>query len=318
VPSAPHPDRSPIDLRPLIERSLRQQGLVHRRQVEDLGIGRSRFRRLVEQGYVRQVAPQVYVVGAAVPTWEQQLMSGLLQLGPESWVCAMSAAALHRFDTFRPGPVCFLVPPERRSVPTVGRVRSSSRLDDDDTAVVGGFRCTSAARTIFDLASLVPIKRLEHAVDSGLRDQKFTEAELVGLLGRLRERGRTGVARMEAAIAIAEGPQAHSVLERRFLRLVTEAGLPTPRSQVVFVDKDERFVARVDFLFEGVLICEVEGHQFHSTRGQRQRDHQRRNQLTRDGQPFIGFTYEDVRDRPRYVARELTAALRSALTRSAA
>jgi very-short-patch-repair endonuclease len=106
------------------------------------------------------------------------------------------------------------------------------------------------------------------------------------------------------------------VLERRFLRLVAESGLPVPTSQVVFLDGEERFVARVDFLFEDLVIVEVEGHRFHSTRSQRQRDNERRNRLSRSEHRFLAFTYEDVRDRPRYVAREVRAALAAARRRA--
>jgi hypothetical protein len=301
----------------VVKLALAQHGLIHRRQLRDLGTSRSRTRRLVAQGFLRPLVPNVFVVGAARSTWEQELMSGVLQLGPSALVSSQAAAALHRFDTFRRGPLCFLVPPQQRSILRAGRVRSSSApLTDDDLDAVDGIPCTSPARTIFDLASVVSRRRLEHAIDSGLRDGQFTDADLIRILTRLRERGRNGVSRMEEALAIAEGPAVHSVLERRFLRLVAESGLPVPTSQVVFLDGEERFVARVDFLFEDLVIVEVEGHRFHSTRSQRQRDNERRNRLSRSEHRFLAFTYEDVRDRPRYVAREVRAALAAARRRA--
>jgi hypothetical protein len=227
-------------------------------------------------------------------------------------VAAESAAALHGFDTFRPGPLRFLVPAVQRNRRVAGTVRSSAApTTDEDRCLIGAIPCTSPARTIFDSAAVVSRHRLEHAIDSGMRDGAFSEDDLTSVLDRLRESGRNGVRRLEAALAITAGPPAHSVLERRFLRLVQQHGLPMPKSQVTFVDDDQRFVARVDFLFEGVVIVEVEGHRFHATRAQRQRDNRRRNALERAGSHVLVFTYEDVRDRPGYVAREVTLALRS-------
>jgi hypothetical protein len=164
---------------------------------------------------------------------------------------------------------------------------------------------TSPLRTVFDLAAHIGRRRLEHVVDGGLRDGLFTEADLLDVLARLRRSGRTGVARFEEALVVAAGPAATSVLERRFLRLVAEAGLPVPVSQVVHRDGD-RFVARVDFQFAGTpVIVEVEGHRYHSTRRQRQRDAERRNGLESLGNHVLVFTYEDVRERPSYVRAQV-------------
>jgi len=289
----------------------RQQGVLHRSQLTELGLTRHPFRRLVDQGFLTPIDSDVFVVGAAPDCWHQRLMVAALQLGHEACVTGQASAALHRMDTFKPGRVELLVPDVRRNRHVrVGRVRSTSaRLLPEDVTVVDGIPCTSPARTIFDLAAVVSTKRLEHAIDSALRDGLTTEAELLDILHRLRQSGRNGVRRLEEALAVADGPVAHSVLERRFLRLVAQHGLPTPRSQVVHVDEAQGFIARVDFQFEWEVIVEVEGHRFHSTRSQRRRDNARRNALTRKGACLIVFTYEDVRDHQRYVASEVRDAL---------
>jgi hypothetical protein len=49
------------------------------------------------------------------------------------------------------------------------------------------------------------------------------------------------------------------MLERRFLALMREAGLPRPKTQAV-QRRDSRHVARVDFLFEAFsIVVEVTG-----------------------------------------------------------
>jgi hypothetical protein len=274
-------------------------------------MSRSTFRHLETEGFLRRAASDVFVVGAAPLTWEQQLMVGTLQLGEGAFVSGRAAAGLHRFDTFPAGPIEFVVPPERRRRTAPGVVRSTfAPFAPDDTTFIRGIPCTSPTRTVFELASIVKVKRLEHAIDSALRDRLTSEGALIDVLQRLRVSGRHGVKCLEEALGITGGPMAHSVLERRFLRLVKEFDLPVPRSQVTFVDQDQRFVARVDFLFGDIVVVEVEGYRFHATRAQRQRDNQRRNGLVRQGRHVLVFTYDDVRDRNDDVAREVLGALR--------
>ena len=59
----------------------------------------------------------------------------------------------------------------------------------------------------------------------------------------------------------------------------------------------------VDLLYdEPRLIIEVDGHATHSTRRQRQHDAEREAALVASGWRVIRFTYEDVTERPAYVA----------------
>jgi very-short-patch-repair endonuclease len=85
-----------------------------------------------------------------------------------------------------------------------------------------------------------------------------------------------------------------SVLERRFLALMREAGLPRPTTQAV-QRRDGRHVARVDFLFEPYkVVVEVSGALGHSTRTDRDRDAQRRNELTDLGFRVFVYTWTHV------------------------
>lgn len=87
-----------------------------------------------------------------------------------------------------------------------------------------------------------------------------------------------------------------------------EPDSPRPRLQVTYRSAG-RLVARVDALFGDDLVIEVAGHGTHSTRSQRQRDEQRRTELTLAGRRVITFTYDDVMDRPDWVVAQLRLAL---------
>jgi very-short-patch-repair endonuclease len=61
--------------------------------------------------------------------------------------------------------------------------------------------------------------------------------------------------------------------------------------------------ARVDLLYdESRLVIEADGHATHATRRQRQADAERAARLTAAGWRVARFTYEDVVERPAYVA----------------
>ena len=101
----------------------------------------------------------------------------------------------------------------------------------------------------------------------------------------------------------------HTHLERRFLELVREAGLPAPRMQVVF-RVDGRHVARVDFLFDDFgVVVEVSGQKGHASPSDRARDAQRRNELQDLGLRVFEYTFDDVTKRPDMVRRTLLARL---------
>jgi hypothetical protein len=109
-------------------------------------------------------------VAGVPPTWEQELMAGLLDLGKGAVVSRRAAAALHRFDSFGPGPVEFTLPRSGRGRDSAWTTHTALRLDRVDITVVGPFACTSAARTILDLARSASRKELERAIDSAVRD----------------------------------------------------------------------------------------------------------------------------------------------------
>jgi hypothetical protein len=95
-----------------------------------------------------------------------------------------------------------------------------------------------------------------------------------------------------------------SALERRFLAIVREAGLPRPVLQRTY-RAGTRTLARVDAEFGDGLIVEIAGHGTHATRVQRQRDAQRQTELTLGGKRMITFTYDDIYGRPKWVVATL-------------
>jgi very-short-patch-repair endonuclease len=284
-----------------------QHGVITLQQLRASGWTESMIRRALERGQLHRIAPRTFAIAGAPATWRMSLQAALLALGACSVVAGRSAACLLGFDSFEEGPVEVLVPRRERMHEAIAVVRSTSHLPALDVIVEpGGFRCTSAARTIIDLAGLVSPRRLEDAIDSAVRAGQTSLPFLHRRLAALRHRGRPGVARLDALLGDSGGT---TRLERLFLQLVRRAGLPRPRCQMTH-RSDGRFVARTDFTWEAPrVIAEVEGQGRHASPRERQHDAQRRNELQQIGWFVLTFTYEDVTGRPAWVAAQVDQAL---------
>lgn len=95
------------------------------------------------------------------------------------------------------------------------------------------------------------------------------------------------------------------MLERWFLKLVREAGLPRPETQRR-IRRDEHHVARVDFLYpDQRIVVEVSGRLGHSTPTERAKDARRRNELQDLGYVVYEYTWGDVVRRPSHVVESL-------------
>ena len=284
-----------------------QEGLITVEQLRSFGVTPWTQRRLAADGWMFRLAPRVYALRGSPDTHRRRLRCGLLCLGERSWVSHEAAAALHGLDRSRPHAVEFTIDRARRPAVLPFAVHTTRRLEPIDQVVVDGFPVMSATRTVFDLAlARAHPDRIEAALDSAVRLQLSSPEVLARRLGALRGSGRWGCRLVEDMI-VDSGVHTH--LERRFLELVREAGLPRPRMQVVF-RVDGRHVARVDFLFDDFgVVVEVSGQKGHASPADRARDAQRRNELQDLGLRVFEYTFDDVTKRSDMVRRTLLARL---------
>jgi hypothetical protein len=287
-----------------------QHGVVGTAQLEAMEVSRSVLRTHRRHGWLVAAAPRVLAVAGAGPSWRRDLMTGLLCLGDAAWVSHEAAAALHELDRHVEGAVEFTVLRARRGLEVPFRVHTTATLPIIDRTEVDGFRCVTATRTIIDLARLrIGRFRLEAAIDSAVRTGASAPLVLQQRLTEIRASGRWGVRLLDRLLVDTGG---HTMLERRFLAVVRDAGLPRPMPQVIF-QRDGRAYARVDFHFAPYpVVIEVSGRKGHSSPAERARDAQRRNELQDAGQRVYEYTWEDVTARPAFVARTLTARLHDA------
>lgn len=282
-------------------------GVIDRAELDRLCVTRHQLQSWVATGRFEKVAPRVWRISGSADTWRQRLTIGTLSLGNPAAASHNAAAQLHGFDRTPVDVVEFLVADARRSTRLDARVHSSKLIRPYDVVTVDGIRATSATRTIVDLANIqVHPDRVRAAIDTAVRLQLSAPQTIAERVYDIRRRGRTGVRLLDELLLDSGG---HTVLERHFLRLMREAGLPRPTPQVVFRD-GQRTLARVDFLFAELgIVVEVTGRKGHSSPAERARDAQRRNELQDLGLRVYEFTWEDITIRPWKVIDTMRARL---------
>jgi hypothetical protein len=302
----------PNELHRLAETAVDQHGNVTDAQARLAGLSGRRLRHHLDDGTLERSGAHVLRSPFVGRTPLRDLAAFVLDCGREAVASGPSAAALHGFDGF------VLHPPFHATV-CRGRfverpphqVHTTIELPLCDRTLVEGIATMSAARAIIDLSRFVGPATLTRALDGALRDRKLTEDLLHTRIAELRSRGRHGIPKLLAVIDGAEAARgAHSWLERRFLRICADFGLPRPMTQQVLTSSKGRLV-RVDFRFpHTAIVVEVLGYHWHrGSREQFSRDAERLNALVRAGLQPLQFTYDHVTLDARWVANELASAL---------
>lgn len=256
-------------------------------------------------------------IQSGIPISQLDSLSELVtDVGGPVWVAGATAAALHEFDGFSLKPPFHLVIPRGRHLQRVGhRIHTSVALDRIDLESQWNLPVITPTRTLIDIASSVNPAQLSAALDGAIRDGQVGESFLHRRIAALRGSGRAGV---RSLLTVIEGGEisrgGHSWLEREYLRLLGESGLPRPETQVVVGRRGDRII-RVDCRFPGTpVVIELLGYRFHRTRLQMTTDAARLNQMILQGLIPFQFTYLQVVDEPTYV----TTMTRAALSRAAA
>jgi very-short-patch-repair endonuclease len=161
-----------------------------------------------------------------------------------------------------------------------------------------GIPVTTPAQTILDLSTSLGVARrvVDRSVQLRLFDLAAVEALLVP--------GRRGVANLRRAIAEHDDAPTRSELERCFLRLCRDHGIPRPRVNDVVCGLE------VDFCWPRArLIVETDGARHHATRTGMENDRQRDAVLALAGWRVQRFTWRQVTGEPATVAAVVRALL---------
>jgi len=177
---------------------------------------------------------------------------------------------------------------------------SCSRSDPS----IDGIPVTSVARTLLDLAELVPPTQLKRAYEQAERLRVLDVRSIRELLER--SNGRRGTRALGDLLEYdpSAAVETRSELERRFLELIGEANLPLPQINVIV----EGFV--VDAYWPSArLAVELQGYAWHSDPETFERDHDRIPRLKLAGYEVLAFTWRQVTRKPAWVVAAVRALL---------
>jgi hypothetical protein len=282
-----------------------QWGVVSRDQLLSLGLSHPTITRRIAAGRLHHIHPGVFAVGHPALRDEARRLAAQLSVGDEGVISHRSAAVLWDLPV-REGSFVDVTTPRRsgRIAPAIALHRVRRVLDPADVCARRGLRCTSAARTIVDLADVLPYRELERAIEA---------AEVAGaidistvLAAQARVPGRRGARRLKLALAgYRPRPKVtRSELEARFLRLCRRSDVPAPNVNARVAGLE------VDFTWPAHrLAVETDGRSYHATRAAFERDRRRDARLTVAGWRVVRFTWAQVVDEPAECAAVLRALL---------
>ncbi|MGI8846112.1 MAG: DUF559 domain-containing protein [Thermoleophilaceae bacterium] len=280
-----------------------QDGVVSRAQLREAGLTARVIDRRVQAGTLRPVHRGVYAVGYRGLTRSALCRAAVLAGGP-------TAALSHRDAGSEWGMIRTAVGPVSVTVPgTTGRSQRRTitlcrgPLPPTDVVVRSGFRITSPARTLIDLAALLSTRELERALDEAHYLNRLSARTLAEAVRR--NRGRPGTKALRRALANHElgSTRTETALEERFLMLIRAAGLPQPRCQVWIGPY------RVDFLWPAQrLIVEADGERSHHGRRRQARDARRDAELDAKGYVALRLDEAEV-DHPEAAVTRVAEAL---------
>lgn len=289
-----------------------QCGLWSRRQALEAGATPQLVSRRLRAGRWVWLAPGVYGLPGWPDSWHRRLWLAHLAVGPASVISHESAAALHGFALFRPGPVVLTVvhgDHERRAPWTV---RQSTDLHADHVALVDGLPVTTPVRTLFDLAAVTSKARLARAVDEAHVSGICGVEELRVLYEALRRRGKRGIKALGLVIASRGDGYVppESVLERRLLKVLREGGLPEPVRQFPLPWRCTG-EGRADLAYPAArVLVEADGRRWHTRMDQMADDRRRDREALNHGWRTYRFVWEEITKQPDLVSATVRDALR--------
>jgi very-short-patch-repair endonuclease len=213
-------------------------------------------------------------------------MAAVLTCGPEALLSHVSAGVLWGILRARPGSITLSVLPGRQPRRRQG-IRVHRRSGGLETTRRNGIPVTTPTATLIDLAAHLKPRQLEAAVNEAdkldLVDPETLRASLDDAVRR------PGTAALRRSLDRDTYTRTDSDLERRFLKLAREAGLPRPETQTAVNG------FRVDFYWREMgLVVETDGLRYHRTPGQQAEDRRRDQVLTAAGLTVLRFTHGQV------------------------
>ncbi len=266
----------------------RHRTIVTHEQLLAIGCGRRTIARWVKSRRLHPVFHRVYsVVAGPLPTLARE-EAALLVCGERAFLSHHTAAAIWGLQRMVPREVEVSLVGRRCDSRKGMRVHRIKEIDRREVRREQGLWVSSPARAVLEIAATAATKELTRAIDEGLARRLFTPQALDAVLAR--NRPCRGSARLTAILGDPTATAiSRSEREKRLLRLIRDAGLPMPETNVPFGDFE------LDFFWprEG-LVVEVDTETFHRGPGVFGRDREKNLAVRAAGLEMLRFTGEHI------------------------
>ena len=253
----------------------------------------------VSAGWLRRIHRGVYLVGP-LETEHSRAMAATLAAGPGALLSHYPAAVLWGLRPPRQGPIDVTVPGRKVRGREGIRVHRGE-IHPADATRRHGIPVTSAARAILDLAATAPTKDVDLALSEAHAQRRVSTHSLNEQFSRYPH--HPGKAALSEAMR-PEPKLTRSKAERLMLKLIREAGLPTPETNVRIAGWE------VDVLWrEQRLVVEIDSYRFHSSRQSFERDRRKETALVAVGLRVARVTWRQLVDESLTVVARLATAL---------
>lgn len=299
------------DFAKLSRKAAEQHGLMTTADAAEAGVDEATITELVDARTWQVVRPGVFRKKANSQTDEQQLRALCLWLGEENTVVSHRSAA--RVLGFKLESAEFEVTTTPGSPVDASGVivHRSKAMDEDDHKRVRGLLVTTGARTVIDLAAVLPEEELAFLVEEAWRKQIATPQFVRKRLKVLAKRGRRiGALRGILKDCDTRSKPLESALEVKVWRMLKKSGLPLPRPNYEFRD-DFGQPGHVDFAYPQCdLAIECDGFEFHNNPKAFEDDRLRAQRLAAVGWRVMPLTWKQVQHEETKVLERIRHALK--------
>lgn len=279
----------------------RQYGVISLAQLVDLGLTRQAVAARARDGRLHRVHRGVYAVGHRHLTRNGRWLAAVLAAGPTAALSHRHALALWELRPHPAGAIDITVVSRGRRHRAGIRFHCVRSLAPDDRTIRDGIPVTSVARALLDYASTASAQQLRTVIEAAERLELLDGRAIQDILdrspGRATRRLRAALAEITDAV-----PWTRSELEREFLTLVREAGLPEPQVNVSVLGDDADF-----FWPHARLVVEADSWGFHRTRARFEEDRRRDTRRQLHGLRAIRITQRRIHTERIRVQAELRA-----------
>jgi very-short-patch-repair endonuclease len=283
----------------------RQFGVVTRRQLIELGIGRGTIERWLSVGRLHRIDHGGYAVGHASVGRHARWLIAVLAVHQEATLSHVTAASLWGLSRAR-GPIDVTAPSGnqgRQRWPGI-RLHRCRFHDRRERTARGGIPVTSVARTLFDLAEAVDFEQLGKAWEEADRLKLLRLGEIEHVCHR--GRGRRSLRPIRRLLGEARAAETvRSPLEERFLAFCRACRIPFPATNTHVLDHE------VDCLWPiAKLIAELDSWEYHGHRSAFERDRARDPKFLLAGYRTIRVTHRRLDREADQLAEEIRGLLR--------